>query len=145
MLYEKKFSDWKFTHESFNTLEISNEFQERYLPTSINVKKEEIKPKASIKIEKNVILTPKKSRPPPPIKTETQSDDESLNSQRSRVVSSEDTNQNILPQEINNNQEDKQLKKSPSKKSRRRKSKNWNKKNDVLHLIHQKKMIIYKK
>jgi len=33
--------DWKFTHEPFNSLEISNEFQERYMPTSIDVKKEE--------------------------------------------------------------------------------------------------------
>jgi hypothetical protein len=33
--------DWKFTHEPFNSLEISNEFQERYMPTSIGVKKEE--------------------------------------------------------------------------------------------------------
>jgi len=33
--------DWKFTHEPFNSLEPSNEFQERYMPTSICIKKEE--------------------------------------------------------------------------------------------------------
>ncbi len=33
--------DWKFTHEIFNSLESSNEFQERYMPISICIKKEE--------------------------------------------------------------------------------------------------------
>jgi hypothetical protein len=40
--------DWKFTHEPFNSFEISNEFQERYIPTPINIRKveeeQEIKP-----------------------------------------------------------------------------------------------------
>jgi len=55
---KKKFSEWKFTHEPFNTLETSNEFQERYISIAINVKKEEadIKPTklsiAPIKIKK---------------------------------------------------------------------------------------------
>lgn len=71
--------------------------------------------------------------PPPVIKNEIQSDQESTNSddknvQRSRVLSPEDTNPTEVAQEINNNQEDKELK-SPSKKSRgRRKSTHWNKK-----------------
>ncbi len=84
----------------------------------------------SIKAEKN---TPKKSLSPPRIKNEIPSDHESTNSgdktgPRSPIVSSEDTNQIILPQEINNNQEDKELK-SPSKKCRgRRKSATWSKK-----------------
>jgi hypothetical protein len=48
--------EWKFTHEPFNSFETSNEFQERYIPTPINIKKEhqpepEIKPsKRSISI-----------------------------------------------------------------------------------------------
>ncbi len=62
-----------------------------------------------------------------------QSDQESSHSadkhsQRSRAVSSEDTNPNALAQEINNNQEDKQLKSSSKKTRGRRKSKSWNKK-----------------
>ncbi|CAF4475331.1 unnamed protein product, partial [Rotaria sp. Silwood2] len=139
----KKFPDWKFTHESLNSLESSHEFEERYIPNSINIKKEEaheikqtspsLSPAAPIKNECKIILHSKKSLSPSLIKNEIQSDEESSNSvdkngQRSRIVSSEDTNLNDLPQEINNNQEDKQLK-SPSKKSRgRRKSTNWNKK-----------------
>ena len=33
--------DWKFTHEPFNALENSNEFQERYVPNVVRIKKEE--------------------------------------------------------------------------------------------------------
>ncbi len=69
-------------------------------------------------------MTPKKPLPPPPIKTEVQSDQESSNS----VDKSEETNSNVVAREINNNQEDQKLKR-PSKKSRgRRRSKGWNKK-----------------
>ena len=63
------------------------------------------------------------------MKSEVQSDQESSNSldkvsQHSTIPSSEDTTVNVSAQEINNNQEDKQLKKARG----RRKSKNWNKK-----------------
>jgi hypothetical protein len=34
--------DCKHTHESFNSLEPSNEFEQRYMPTSFTVKKEEV-------------------------------------------------------------------------------------------------------
>ena len=86
-----------------------------------------------MKAERNVITKPKKSLSPPVVKNEISSDQESTHSagktsQRLRIISSEDTNPNILPQEINNNQEDKELK-SPAKKGRvRRKSATWSKK-----------------
>ena len=44
--------DWKFTHEPFNSLEPSNEFQERFVPISINVKKEE-EEQASLPLSKS--------------------------------------------------------------------------------------------
>ncbi|CAF3493871.1 unnamed protein product [Adineta steineri] len=139
----KKFPDWKLTHESFNSLESSNEFEERYIPLSVNIKKEELKtisptlsPAASpVKVEKKSILKSKKSViPAAAVKTEVPSDHESThsdekNGQRSRIVSSEDTNPNVISQEINNNQEDKELKSPPTKKSRgRKKSATWSKK-----------------
>lgn len=34
--------EWKFSHEPFNALETSNEFQERYIPNRITIKKEEV-------------------------------------------------------------------------------------------------------
>ena len=160
--------DWKFTHESFNSFEPSNEFEERYIPISINVKKEEeVKPslppagksmsywnkkyfeifllfQAPTKAQKNVNNNRKKVIASPVIKNEIPSDQESSNSgekdsQRSCIVSSEDTNPNVIQQEINNNQEDKELKK-PSKKSRgRRKSTNWNKKETTYYIEYIKK------
>ena len=45
--------DWKFTHEPFNSLEPSTEFQERFVPISINVKKEEEEEQASVPISKS--------------------------------------------------------------------------------------------
>ena len=108
--------------------------------------------KSSTKAQKNVNEKKKKSHftTSPVIKNEIPSDHESSNSgeknsQRSRVVSSEDTNPNVIPQEINNNQEDKELK-SPSKKSRgRRKSTNWNKKKRRTTSNTSKKDEIFKK
>ncbi|CAF3966078.1 unnamed protein product, partial [Rotaria sp. Silwood1] len=135
------FLEWKFIHEPLNSLELSHKFEECYISKSINIKKEEeikpispsLSPAAPIKNEYKLIINPKKILSPPMIKDEIQSDEESLNSadkngQRSRMISSEDTNLNELPQEINNNQEDKELKRSSKKSRGRRKSTNWNKK-----------------
>ncbi|CAF3897837.1 unnamed protein product [Rotaria magnacalcarata] len=140
----KKFPDWKFTHEPLNSLEQSHEFEQLYAVKLVNVKKEselEIKPSSPsllspaepINNKCNSIIKSTKSLSKGLIKNEVQSHGESLNSvdkngERSRVVSSEDANPMELAREINNNQEDKELK-SPTKKSRgRRKSSNWNKK-----------------
>lgn len=156
--------EWKFTHEPFNALETSTEFQERYVPNVVTIKKEEIeeeqpvqkqvkvKPskrsipvaagksslclflssrlpfEAPVKVERSAASKSKKSPSPPPMKTEVPSNEEESSnsvdkiSQHSTIPSSEDVN--TVAQEINNNQEDKQLKKSRG----RRKSKNWNKK-----------------
>ncbi|UJR13904.1 hypothetical protein I4U23_000910 [Adineta vaga] len=141
-ILRKKFPDWKFTHEPFNSMEPSNEFQERYAPLPVTIKKEDIKsptPPLSpivsrIKLEKKATTKSKKVvSPPPVIKTEVHSDQESSNSgdktdRRSPVPSTEQTNANVARQEINNNQEDEELK-SPTRKSRtRRKSATWSKK-----------------
>ncbi|CAF1440883.1 unnamed protein product [Rotaria sp. Silwood1] len=140
-IVRKKFPEWKFIHEPLNSLELSHKFEECYISKSINIKKEEeikpispsLSPAAPIKNECKLIINSKKILSPPMIKDEIQSDEESLNSadkngQRSRMISSEDTNLNELPQEINNNQEDKELKRSSKKSRGRRKSTNWNKK-----------------
>ncbi|CAF1081741.1 unnamed protein product [Adineta ricciae] len=139
----KKFPEWKFAHEPFNSLESSNDFQDRYVPAPVIVKEEDVKPPTPppvspaaprIKTEKNVRGKSKKTvSPAPVVKNEVHSDQESSNSddktdRRLPDESIEDTSANVVSQEINNNQEDEELK-SPSKKVRsRRKSATWSKK-----------------
>ena len=46
--------EWKFTHEPFNALETSNEFQERYIPNIITIKKEEVEDQQHVQKEMKV-------------------------------------------------------------------------------------------
>ena len=101
------FTEWKFAHEPFNSLESSNDFQDRYVPAPVIVKEEDVKPLTPppvspagkrktietkridccrclaprIKTEKNVRAKSKKSvSPAPVVKNEVHSDQESSNS-----------------------------------------------------------------